>query len=187
MKVTLRGTESGVTASALLAALRGAAPDAGAAEAPIPPRPAEPDPAPEAAGEPQPASILFDEDDGRLRERVAGDLTRGSTFTIGFSAGRADRVLHRERLERQGALTLHVSYAVSFDGGAAFAPEERMEARAPDAGAVYEATQGIPADAVSLLLYVHVKARLAADPAVELADAYDNPGGAFTNYAFALR
>jgi hypothetical protein len=171
MKVSVRATESGIGASALLARLRGHAPAV--------------------AEEPRRASLLLDVDSGELRQRVAGGdrLTRGSTVTIGFSAARAERLVDRRKrdLQGQGELTYRIAYAVSFDGGASFAREKRLTSRRTDEGAVvFEAAQEIPAEAASMLLYAHVQAVLAGEREIVLADVYDNPGGAFTNYAFEL-
>jgi hypothetical protein len=185
MKVTVRGEQRGISAAALLASIRSAPADA----------------APEVPEAPPRVTLLLDEDSGVLRQRLVGGdrLARGSTVAIRFTAARADRLVHRAKLDLRigmaheapvhGTLVHRIAYAVSFDGGATFAPEKPLEARALDTGAVvHEATQVIPADAASMLLYAHVKALLVADGQVtEIADVYDNPGGAFTNYAFDLR
>jgi hypothetical protein len=106
-----------------------------------------------------------------------------------------------------GTLSYVVSYAVSFDGGQTFHPEKTL---APSAASRllgpgrtdYEATEAIPASATQMLFYGHVKAVLTADytpypsvtqkfyadnQQVQLKDAYDNPSGPFTNYAFPLQ
>jgi hypothetical protein len=106
-----------------------------------------------------------------------------------------------------GTLVYDVAVGVSLDDGATFQPEQHLNpntaSRVLGAGRTnYEGKVKLPSTAQELLVYGHVKATLVADYSkftnvaqkwyadgqqVLLKDAYDNPGGAFTNYVFSLQ
>lgn len=172
-------------------------------------------------------SLLLDNNNGVLRQRVVdGDLlVKGSTVTLGFTDWRADQIIDKLNLNTQignatfsgrfgqyqapiyGTLVYEVSYGISFDGGQTFAAEKPLApstaSRLVGAGrTAYEGKESIPGTATQLQMYAHVKAHLVADYSkyqnvtekwysdnqkVLLKEAYDNPNGAFTNYAFELQ
>ena len=162
-------------------------------------------------------TLLFDFEAGALCHRVIGGdaLRRGSTIAIAFTDRRADHLVGRSGLDLRigramveghaapspicGQLTYEVACGSSFDGEtfAAEAPLTRDEGRA-----VHEGTLFIPKNASRLLVYARVQAIAIArysgfervteawyadDQRIVLADRYDNPGGAFSNYDIPIR
>ena len=105
-----------------------------------------------------------------------------------------------------GKLVHEVAYGVYFDDGLEWRPEvlltQNTSSRFVGAGrSTYEGTIQVPAKARRMMMYTHVKSYLVADytgftnvtekwyadnAKVLKADKYDNPNGAFTNYAFSI-
>lgn len=133
-------------------------------------------------------TLLFDNNNGTLRERVIdGDtLLKGSVASLGYSDWRADQIVDKTNLNLQigqatfsgrfgpytapiyGTLSYEVSYGVSFDGGVTFAAEKALAASTASrtlgpGRTAYEGSEKLPAGATQMMMYAHVKAYLHAD------------------------
>lgn len=133
-------------------------------------------------------SLLFDQTNGTLRQRVVdGDLlVKGSAVTLGYSDWRADQIVDKMMLDTQigvattsgrggsyqapiyGQLTYQVMYGYSTDGGKTFGPEKSMSPNTASRflGAnrtAYESVENIPSTSTNVQFYFHIKAILTAD------------------------
>lgn len=161
-----------------------------------------------------------------FRERVieGDDPVAGSSILFAYSDWRADWLVDASTIDRQigtqltsgrfgqvevpvyGTIEHDVGIAVYFDDGQDWRPEAPLTAntnsRVLGAGRTsYESNLEIPAKAMRMALYVHVRTYVVANyPAVPnvtkwyadgekilKADKYDNPGGQpFANYEFGV-
>ncbi|MRG92735.1 hypothetical protein [Polyangium spumosum] len=170
-------------------------------------------------------SLFMDSVQSTKRNRIVegDDPIAGSELLVAVSDWRADVVVDKSLIDTQigtaqvasrfgmttipiyGKIEHEVAYAVHFDDGLEWRPEEML---APNTTSrfvgggrtTYEGTIQVPAKARRMMMYTHVKTYLIADytgymnatkwyadGAKELkADKYDNPNGAFTNYSFSI-
>jgi hypothetical protein len=146
-----------------------------------------------------------------------GSLRQGSTVVLAFTERRADHLVARSGLDLRighavledgaapspivGQLAYEITFGRSFDG-ATFVEEEPLAPTAREGDTIHERAIAIPDDAEKLFLYARIRAFLVASYAsfprvterryqdgqrVVLADAHDNPDGAFSNYEIVVR
>jgi hypothetical protein len=141
-------------------------------------------------GDPAIRSLLFDNINGTLRQRVIerDGLFQSSLLNFGFTDWRADQIVQKTTLNTQigtammsgrggnyetpiyGQLVYQLWIGYSEDGGTTFAPEMALTANTASrfvnrsAGrTVYEGQIDLPSNLTNIQLYMHVKATLIAD------------------------